>query len=296
MEYFIQLLIVGIAIGAVYALIAMGFSLIYRSTGILNIAQGGFVMLGAYICFELSVQHGVPFALAFILTLVLSLGLGMLVDRVLLHPMIGQPVLGIVMMTIGLLIIIEAIVVPIWGADFHSYPSVLPAHPVRLFGDVVLSYEHIVGFVIAVILLVLISVLLRFSRLGVHLRAVGDDTQAAEAAGIRVRRIFSLAWGLGIMVSAAGGIVLGMIMTVYPGLSFMGLKAIPAVILGGLESIVGAMVGGLIVGILEYVFGSYMETFFGLQAFRDVFPFIVLLLFLLIRPYGLFGWKRIERI
>ncbi len=296
MEYFIQLLILGIMIGAVYALIAMGFSLIYRATGILNIAQGGFVMLGAYICFELAAQHGVPFGLAFIVTAVVSLGLGMLVDRVLLHPMIGQPVLGIVMMTIGLLIIIEAIVVPLWGADFHSYPSVLPTHPIRLFGDVVLSYEYLVGFVIAIILLISISALLRFSRLGVHLRAVGDDTQAAEAAGIRVRRIFSLAWGLGIMVSATGGIVLGMIMTVYPGLSFMGLKAMPAVIVGGMESIVGAMVGGLIVGILEYVFGSYMETFFGLQAFRDVFPFIILLLFLLVKPYGLFGWRRIERI
>jgi branched-chain amino acid transport system permease protein len=293
MTLLFQSLVVGIAVGAVYGLVALGFVLIYKSTGVLNVAQGGLVMLGAFFCYTAASQVGLPFPLAFLAALAASFVLGMLIDRVLLRPLVGQPLLAVVMMTIALLSAINGVVVAAWGVLYYTYPKVFPTEPLRL-GEVVVSYEYVGGFLIAMVLDLIFILFFRYSSMGIQMRAVSEDQQAAQAAGVNVQRILTIAWGIGTLVAAVGGIILGMVSMVFYGLSFIGLKAFPVVILGGLESFGGAILGGLIVGILESLFGAYLEPYLG--GIKEVAPFIILMIILLIKPYGLFGQRRIERI
>lgn len=293
MHDFIYLLITGTLVGSIYGLVALGFVIINKATGVLNVAQGSLVMLGSFICLLFSVQIGIPFFLAVILTLIVSFFIGMLLDRFLFRPMIGQPHLGVIMMTFGLLWLVDGIVVFIWGADNYSYPKVLPTHAVMVFG-MRFTYELIWSFIVAAVLMTALLLFFRFSRTGVDMRAVADDQQAAQAAGVRVKFIYSVSWGIGTIVAAAGGILLGVVTFVFYGLGLIGMKVLPVVILGGLESITGAIVAGVLVGILENLAGGYLEPY--LKGIKEVAPFFILIIILLVRPYGLFGLKRIERI
>jgi branched-chain amino acid transport system permease protein len=293
MTLLIQSVVVGIAVGAVYGLVALGFVLIYKSTGVLNVAQGGLVTVGAFICYTASTAAGLPFPLAFLVALLVSFVIGLLIDRVLLRPLVGQPLLAIVMMTIALLSALNGAVVAVWGVFYYTYPKVFPAEPLRI-GEVAVSWEYVGGFIIAMLLDLVFALFFRYSAMGIQMRAVSEDQQAAQAAGVNVERILSIAWGIGTLVAAVGGIILGMVSMVFYGLNFIGLKAFPVVILGGLESFGGAILGGLIVGVLESLFGAYLEPYLG--GIKEVAPFIILMIILLIKPYGLFGLKRIERI
>ena len=289
----IQGILTGLAVGSIYGLSALGFVLIYKSTGILNIAQGGLVMLGAFLCYTFAVGAGFPMWLAFIATIFTSFLLGLGVDRLLFRPMIGQPILGVVMMTIAFLSVIEGSASLIWSVNYYNYPRVFPESPLD-FGGIILSHEYLWAMILCLFFFLLFAFFFRFSRLGVKMRAVSEDQQAAQAAGVRVKRVFSLAWAMGTAIAAVGGIILGMISMVYFGLSFIGLKALPVVILGGLESFGGAILGGIIIGVLENIAGIYLEPY--MSGVKDVAPFVVLMIILLIRPYGLFGLRRIERV
>ena len=290
---FINYLITGVLVGSIYGLIALGFVIINKSTGVLNMAQGGLVMLGAFICFFFSVQLGLPFFVAVILTLISSFLIGMLLDRIFFRPMVGQSELSVVMMTIGLLWLLDGIVVFIWGPENYSYPKILPSHPIIIKG-MFFTHELLWSFITAAIMTTVLLLFFRFSRIGVDMRAVADDQQAAQAAGVKVKHTFSLAWGIGTVVAAVGGILFGVIAFVFFGLGFIGMKVLPVVILGGLESIGGAIAAGITVGVLENLAGAYLEPY--LKGIKEVAPFFILIFILVLKPHGLFGLKRIERI
>jgi len=293
MQMLLQGIFTGLAVGAIYGLCALGFVIIYKSTGILNVAQGGLVMFGSFLCYTFSVTIGFPMWLSFIAAIASAFLLGMIIDRLLFRPMIGQPLLGVVMMTIAFLSIVEGVTTLIWSVNYYSYSTVFPETPIEV-GGVIMSHEYVWAMGVCLFFFILVDFFFRYTRIGLKMRAVSEDQLAAQAAGVGVKMVFSLSWAIGTAIAAAGGIILGLISMVYFGLSFIGLKALPVVILGGLESILGAILGGIIVGVLENLAGIYLEPY--LSGVKDVAPFVVLMIILIIKPHGLFGLERIERI
>lgn len=293
MEHLIQILVIGVAVGAVYGVVALGFVLIYKATGVLNIAQGQLVLAGAYMCYGFAGQLGLPFWLAAIMTMGASLLLGLVIERIFLRPMIGQPLLAVVMLTIGLAAILDGVVQFIWGPYDHAYPAYLPSEPLML-GTAPVSPDYIWGAVLTVILLIAFMLYFRFTKSGLAMRATAESQQVAKSLGIRVTRVNATAWAISSLTAAAGGIILATIISVNLQLSVSGLKAIPAVIVGGLESLPGAIVGGLIIGLAEALSGAYLDKFF--IGIKEVAPYVVLLIILLVRPHGIFGLKTIERV
>ena len=293
MTFFFQILISGIAVGGVYALVGLGLVLIFKSTGVLNIAQGAVVMMMAFIIYCLSVQVGLPFLLAILFSLFLAMLMGFLVERLCLRPMIGQPLFSTIMMTIGIMLILQSIPVMIWGTSLKAYPKFLPEQSYNI-GGVLISPDYLWGFVISMVLFSAFVLYFRYSRAGIVMRAVADHQMAAQSMGVNISRVSGIAWAFSCLVAAVGGVVLATITSVGVFLSPIGLKAWPAVIIGGLDSIPGALIGGIIVGVLEGLSGGYLESIF--MGIKDVAPYAILLVILLIKPYGLFGLKRIERI
>ena len=294
MEFFLQLTINGLVVGGIYALVALGFVIIYKSSGILNFAQGEFLMLSAYVCLAIMTGSRVSFAGAFVLTLLFSVALGLLLERVVLRPMLGEPIISVIMVTLGLSSVLKAIVQGIWGTDTRPFPEVFPIEPVML-GPLPVSQGYLWSLACVALLLVVLTLFFRRTRLGLAMRATAFSQQVALSMGISVRRIFALAWSIAAVVSAAGGILLGAMRGGVDGsLAFYGLKVIPVVILGGLDSIAGAIVGGLIIGVLENLSGGYLDPMLG-GGVKDVAPFVVLVLILMVRPQGLFGTVHARR-
>jgi branched-chain amino acid transport system permease protein len=295
MEFFLQLMVNGVVIGSIYALVALGFVIIYKSSSILNFAQGEFLMLGAYVCLAAFAGVNVPVAAAILITIAFSAVLGVLTERVLLRPMIGEPVISVIMLTLGLASVLRAIVQGIWGTDLRPYPEIFPTSPVMV-GPLPVSQGYLYSTGIVVVLLLLLSLFFKYSRYGVAMRATAFSQQVALSMGISVKHMFALAWSIAAVVSAVGGILLGGIRGGVDGaFALFGLKVIPVVILGGLDSVLGAIVGGLVMGILENLAGGYLDPVFG-GGVKEVAPFVALVAILSIRPYGLFGKVKIERV
>ena len=295
MNFFIQLAINGVVIGSIYALVALGFVIIYKASGIINFAQGEFLVLGAYVCLAILSSGRVPVVPAFFLTLAFSAALGVLLERLILRPLIGEPVISVIMVTFGLSSILRAVVQGIWGTDTRPFPALFPSTPV-MFGPVPVSQGYLWSLGSVALLLILFSTFFRYSRQGIAMRATAFSQQVALSMGISVKRIFALSWSIAAIVSAIGGVLLGSIRGGVDGsLAFLGLKVVPVTILGGLDSIQGAIVGGVIIGVLENLSGGYLDPLVG-GGVKEVAPFIALVLILMIRPYGLFGKVHIERV
>ena len=295
MEFLLQLVLNGIVSGSIYSLVALGFVVIYKSTSVLNFAQGEFMMLGAYVCLSLAVQYQLPFAVAFLLTMAFMAALGVLTERLILRPMIGEPVISLIMVTLGLSALLKAVVQAIWGTDLRPFPNIFPAEPVQL-GPLPVSQGYLYGTASVAVLLLLFSLFFKFTRNGIAMRATAFSQQVALSMGISVKRIFALSWSIAAVVSAIGGVLLaGVRGGLDSALALFGLKVIPVVILGGLDSIGGAILGGLVMGVLENLAGGYLDPLVGGGA-KEVAPFIVLVLILSVRPYGLFGKVKIERV
>jgi branched-chain amino acid transport system permease protein len=295
MEFFLQLVLNGIVIGSIYALVGLGFVIIYKSSSILNFAQGEFLMLGAYVCLAIFTTARVPFVAAFVLTLGFSVVLGVLMERLLLRPMIGEPVISVIMLTLGLSSILKAVVQGFWGTDTRPYPEIFPTAPVMV-GPLPVSQGYLYSVASVVVLLLLFSLFFKFTRAGIAMRAAAFSQQVALSMGISVKRIFALAWSIAAVVSAVGGVLLGGIRGGVDGaFALFGLKVIPVVILGGLDSVLGAIVGGVVMGILENLAGGYLDPVFG-GGVKEVAPFIALVAILTLKPYGLFGKVKIERV
>ncbi len=294
-NFFLQLVINGLVVGSVYALVALGFVIIFKSTSVVNFAQGEFLLLGAYISLAVVGQYNMPFWIAVIITLIFSVLLGMLIERLILRPMIGEPVISVIMVTLGLSSVLKAVVQGIWGTDTRPYPEIFPSTPIQI-GPLPVSQGYIYSVVCVAILLLLFTLFFKYSRAGIAMRATAFSQQVAQSMGISVRRMFALAWAIAAVVSAIGGILLGGVRGgVDAALAAIGLKVIPVVILGGLDSILGAIVGGLLVGVLENLAGGYLDPLFG-GGVKEVAPFVILVLILMIKPYGLFGKVHIDRV
>ena len=291
-QFFMQFLMSGLSMGSIYALVALGFVLIYKSTSILNLAQGEFLMVGAYFCLSLTLDFGLGFVSSFLITMVFSVILGLAVERLVLRPLIGEPIISIIMVTLGLTYIMRGLVIMIWGNDIRQF-NIFPDQPIDFWG-VKLTQLYLYSMGISFALLIFFAIFFKYARTGVFMRAVADHQTAAQSMGISVKKVFAMSWCIAAVVSSIGGILVGNIAGVGVDLSYIGLKVLPAVILGGLDSILGAIIGGLIVGVLEFLSAGYLDPY--IPAINEVFPFIVLVLVLMIKPYGLFGTEEIERV
>lgn len=294
MRLFVNVLIAGIATGSVYALIAIGLVLIFKSSGVINFAQGSMVMLGAFLAYAFVSQLQMPIYLSLILAILISAAIGVLIERFALRYLTGVSLISIIMVTLGISIIMDGGALAIWGSSNFTFPQVFPAFSVSV-GGIHIASSYIWCFLASMSLLVVFFFFFKYSSLGLSMRAAADNQKLSVALGISPRKILSLSWAISAAVATAGGILLASISSLHVNLSYIGLIVFPVVILGGLDSIVGATVGGIVVGIIESIAGVYIAPFLG-GAFQQVAAFAFLLIILLIKPYGLFGTKEIERL
>lgn len=288
----LQLTVSGIAMGCVYALIALGFVLIYKATETVNFAQGELMMLGAFCALSFTTVVGLPFWAGVIAALLCMAAFGMLLERVVLRPILGQPAFAVVMVTIGLGFMARGIasMVPGWGTETHTLQTPYSGEVVRLAG-LVLSAEHLVVILMTALLCGALYLFFRFTRVGVAMQASSQNQLAAYYMGIPVARINALIWAISAAVAAFAGILLAPITFIHMNMGFIGLKAFPAAVIGGFGSIPGAIAGGLILGVVESLSGFYLP-----EGFKDVAGYIVVLLVLMIRPSGLFGEKMRKKV
>jgi branched-chain amino acid transport system permease protein len=294
MEFFLQLVLNGLMVGALYTLIAMGFVLIYKASEVINFAQGEQVMIGGYLALMMLSSVRLPLPLAILVTMGVMAVLGFAVERGVLRPLTGYPVVSVIMATIGLAAILRGVAPMVWSAEVRGFPAILPSTPLRVLG-VPLAPINLASAALALVCMGVLGYFFQRTRFGIAMRAVSDDPRAAAAMGIDLRTILALAWAIAGMVSALGGVIWGRILGVDPYLAIVGLKVFPVVILGGLDSIMGAVVGGFIMGVLENLAAGYIDPLVGGGA-KDVVPFVVLIVVLMVRPYGLFGREIIERV
>lgn len=290
MDFLALLVGTGLVSGATYGLIAMGFALIYKSTGVVNFAQGELVMLTAYVSFSLANTLGLSLVPLLVVTIPISMALGLALERLIIRPMLGEPVFSIVMATVGLAVILRGIVVLIWGSEPLNFPAGLPTKVVSVAG--VPFYPAQLCLLGALALVTLGAWLfLRFTRLGMAMRAVAANETAALLMGISVDRIHAAAWMLSAAIAAVAGVLFAVNFKLAPDLWFQGLKSFPAVILGGLDSVIGASLAGLIIGVIENLAQGYLG-----EGLREIAGFVVIIIVLMVRPYGLFGSADIERV
>jgi branched-chain amino acid transport system permease protein len=292
---FLQLTFAGSALGARYALVALGFVVIFRATRVINFAQGGLVVLGAYLTYNASVTWGLPFVLA-VLVGVLTTGLiGAAIETTVLRRMVGQPTFAVIMITIGILFVINEVVTTVWGAQTLDLGDPWGIQRLNV-GDVTLSYKDLWTLGLAAAALVGFFVLFRFSRIGVAMRATAVDQEAALAQGISVRRVFAASWAISGVVAAIAGVTLAAgPAKLSLDIRDIALAAFPAMILGGLDSPHGAVIGGLVLGISQNLTAGYQPDFLG-AGFPQVMPYLLMIVILLVRPYGLFGTKEVRRV
>jgi branched-chain amino acid transport system permease protein len=293
--FLLQLIITGIAVGAVYSLMALGFVLIYKASAVVNFGPGELVLFGAYIAWATILHMRMPLYLAFPVTLVVAILLGLIIERGVLRPLIGQPIIAVIMVTFGFASVIRGVLNMTWVSDTRPFPVLFSPEPFHL-GPVPVSPVHLWSFVIVIVLLTAFSVFFKYSLLGTAMRATADNQQVALSLGVSVKKIFALSWCIAAVVSALSGIILG---SVRGGVDFsladLGLKVFPVVILGGLDSVTGAIVGGVLIGVFENLSGGYLDPILG-GGVKEVAPFVALVIILMLRPYGLFGKVEIERV
>jgi len=294
MAELIQFVITGITVGMVYSLIALGFVLVWKSSGVANLALGQLVLVFSWFTYGMLVQVGLPFWLGFILVVLFALGMGWLIERAALRPLITQPILSLITVTLGVAFFIQGAVSFIWPKSVAALPALFPQEPVRI-GVAVVSQEYLWAAAISLILFGALSLFFKYHKMGIVMRAVADDKMAVQACGIQVTRLFSLSWMLACVLAAIGGILMSSIGGITFGLVETGLKSFSVVILGGLDSFLGAIIAGPIIGLAENLGGGYL-TPLTWPGIKEVIPFIIIIVVMFIRPHGLFGEKRIERV
>ena len=292
--FFIQLFASGIAVGCLYALIALGFVLIIKATDILNFAHGEIIMISSLLCYFLMAKYHFSFLTASTITILIAALMGVLTERLVLRPMLGEPIFAVVMITIGLSIFLRSMAGIIFGHDNYVFPSPFPKEPMNLAG-ITLSMTQIWVMISTALLVLIFFIFFKYSRMGLAMRGTANNQETALLMGISTKRIFAMVWGIAFVTAAIAGIFLANVMVVNIGLTFTAISAFPAIILGGLESIPGAIIGGLAIGVIENLAGGYLDQMIG-GGVKDVTPFVVLFLMLMFKPYGLFGKKEIERV
>ncbi len=284
---FVQLLVSGIAQGCIYGLIALGFVLIYKATETVSFAQGELMMLGAFCGLVVMKLLAMPFWVAVLASIAAMALVGVLVERAVIRPVLGQPAFSIVMLTIGIGYVLRGLVtmIPGIGTETHALDVPYKDQPLQ-WGSLVLAAEQVAVILVTTVLCVLLFALFRYTRLGIAMQASSQNQLAAYYMGIPVQRLNGLVWGLAAAVAAVAGLLLAPITFVHANMGFIGLKAFPAAVVGGFGSLPGAIVGGLIIGTIESLSGFYLP-----EGFKDIAAYIVVLIMLMIRPNGLFGEK-----
>jgi branched-chain amino acid transport system permease protein len=296
MTFFFQLVITGLALGMMYALVAIGFVIIYKCSKAFNIAQGQIVMIGGYLGYTFLVQMELPLWAAIIASIAVGVVMGLVIERLTLRPLLGKPPLAIVMMTIALAGVLDGVAILVWGGEYVTYHNVLPEITLQL-GSVSIPPSSLLGLMVSVVVVGILMFIFRYTKRGLAMRATAEDEQVTRSLGIKVTMVYALVWVIACVVGVLAGVLLGGVSGVSPPLSEIGLKALAVVILGGLDSVGGAIVAGIILGVLENLAAGYLDPLMPSGGgLATVFPFIVMLAVLIFKPHGLFGLKRIERV
>jgi branched-chain amino acid transport system permease protein len=290
--FFVEVLVGGLLSGVMYSLVAIGFVLIYKTSGVLNFAQGAQLLFAA-LTFVSLVERGVPFALALALTFALMVLLGLTIERTVLRPLVNQPPITLFMATLGLSYVIEGVAQLLWGTQVHALELGIADEPLQFLGIMVSTFD-LFAAATAGVMVALLSAFFRYTRVGLAFRAVADDTYAAVAVGLRLPRIWTTVWATAGVIALVAGLLWGARLGVQFSLSLVVLKALPVLVLGGFDSILGAIVGGLVIGALEKLAEVYIGPFVG-GGIESWFAYVAALAFLLVRPSGLFGQKLVER-
>ncbi len=287
-----QTILSGISIGCIYGLVALGFVLIFKATEVINFAQGELLMLGAFISYSLITFAHLPYWTALLLAVVIMGLFGMLLERTVLRSLVGEPVYAIVIVTIGISFFLKsaATMVPGWGTDTYGFKTPF-TDKFANWGPLVISWEHLSIITITTILILVLFAFFRYTRVGTAMRATSQNQLAAVYMGISVTKVFSLTWTIAAVLGAIGGVLLAPITFVHMNMGYIGLKAFPAAVLGGFNSLPGAIVGGLIVGITESLAGFYLP-----EGWKSVAAWIILIGVLIIRPQGLFGIQEKKKV
>ena len=294
MELFLMTLTSCIMIGGIYALVALGWVLIYKCSGVLNLAMGELTLIGAYVSLSFY-SMGVPFLLSLLFSLIIGFVLGVLTERIFLDKLIGEPVLAVIMVTVGLSFFFKGVVELIWGTDTRVFaPPVFSMDPIRL-GPIYIGEVYLYSFLAAIFLLIIFVSFFKWTRWGLAMQATADDEMAALSLGVSARFVYAAAWSIAFMAAGVGGTLLGNINGLNISVGFLSLLVLPAVVLGGLNSVPGAIAGGIIIGILQNFSGTYLDRYFP-GGIKEIAPFVFMAVFLLFKPYGLWGWERIERV
>lgn len=286
----LQFLTSGLALGSIYGLVALGFAVIYKATEVFNFAQGMLMVCGAYLAVTATASLALPFPLAILFVLGAAALLGAAIQLVLIRPMAGKGVLPVIMITIALSIILRALIEIIYGVSAKSVTLPLPTGGF-VIGGVRISQLHLTAAIVSWICMGLFALFFRYTRAGLLMRATADSQEAAVLSGVNVNRVNCAAWAVGAVLAAIGGLFLGKLQLASVELENIGLLALPAVVIGGLQSIPGAILGGLLVGVIEQLASGYVSP-----KSRDIFIYAPLLLVLLFRPWGLFGQKELGRV
>jgi branched-chain amino acid transport system permease protein len=295
MNFFLQLVVTGFSLGMIYALVAIGFVIILKCSEAFNIAQGHFVLIGGYLGYTFLIPLGLPLWAAILLSILVAIVMGLLIERLALRPLVGQPILAVVMMTIALATVLEGLATLLWGGEYKTYHGVLPTLSLNI-GQISIPSESLIGLIVSIVSVALLLILFRYTKIGLAMRATAEDLQVVQSLGIRATTVYAVSWVIACIVGVIGGILLGGVSGVMIPLAEIGLKAFAVVLLGGLNSIGGAIVAGIILGILENVAAGYLDPLLPGGGLAQVFPFIVMIIVLVFRPHGLFGLETIERI
>lgn len=285
-----QVLFSGLALGSIYGLVALGFTVIFKATDVFNFAQGMFVVVGAYLAVTAISLLGLPFPLAIVFLILASALLGAVIHIVLIQPLSGRPMLSVIMLTIALSIVIRSVIELSYGPQGRTLSTPLPMG-VLVVGDVRMSYLHLWAALVSWACMGIFGAFFRFTSVGLLMRATADGHEAAVVSGVNVNAMNRLAWAIGTTLAAIGGVFLGQLQIASPELETIGLLALPAVVIGGLQSIPGAIIGGLLVGVIEQMAATYISP-----KSSDIVIYLLLLVILMVRPWGLFGQRELGRV
>jgi branched-chain amino acid transport system permease protein len=295
MTFFLQLVVTGFSLGMVYALIAIGFVIILKCSNAFNIAQGHFVLIGGYLGYTFLVSFHLPVWAALVASIAVAGMMGLIIERVALRPLMGQPELALIMMTIALSVVLEGLVTMIWGGEYKTYHQILPTITMKV-GQISVPSESLIGLMVSIVAVIALMYLFHRTKIGLAMRATAEDLKVVQSLGIRATTVFSFSWIIAAVVGVLGGMLLGGVSGASISLSEVGAKAFAVVLLGGANSIGGAIVAGILLGVLENIAAGYLDPLLPGGGFGQIFPFVVMILVLIFRPYGLFGAVRIERI
>jgi branched-chain amino acid transport system permease protein len=295
MTFFLQLVVTGFSLGMIYALISIGVVIIIKCTNAFNIAQGHFVLIGGYLGYTFLVSFHLPIWATLILAIVAAIIMGLLIERLTLRPLVGQPELAIIMMTIALSGVLEGLATLIWGGEYKTYHGVLPTVALKL-KQISIPSESLIGLIVSIIAVAILMFFFRYTKMGLAMRATAEDLHVVQSVGIKATTVYKISWVIACIVGVIAGILLGGVSGVMIPLAEVGGKAFAVVLLGGVNSIGGAIVAGVVLGILENVAAGYLDPLLPRGGLANVFPYIVMIIVLIFKPHGLFGLVRIERI